>query len=88
MEQPYLAQMLQDLQQVTFVAMYRSFLMLILELIFVRNHIRYYDNGKYLKLIPSARLREFNQWLRSLKLPGSSWRVADPGHLHHLVKKP
>lgn len=39
-------------------------------------------NGKYLKQIGSPTLRTFNQWLRSLKLPGNSWRVQDPGHFH------
>jgi len=38
--------------------------------------------GKYLKQIGSPTLRRFNQWLRSLKLPGKSWRVKDPGHFH------
>ena len=42
-------------------------------------------NGKYLKQIPSVTMQRFNQWLRGLKLPGSSWRTKDPGHFH--IKK-
>ncbi|HKO89768.1 MAG TPA: RHS repeat-associated core domain-containing protein, partial [Polyangiaceae bacterium] len=40
--------------------------------------------GRYLQQIGSPRLRAFNQWLRSGRLPGSSWRVQDPGHIHIL----
>ncbi len=40
--------------------------------------------GKYLKQIGDPGLREFNQWLRSKRLPpGQSWwRTRDPGHFH------
>lgn len=39
-------------------------------------------NGKYIKQIPSTRMQRFNQWIRDLKIPGSSWRTKDAGHLH------
>lgn len=38
--------------------------------------------GKYLRQIPNDTFRQINQWLRSIKIPGTNWRVADPGHLH------
>ncbi len=38
--------------------------------------------GRYVRQIGSPTLRVVNQWLRGLKLPGSSWRVLDPGHFH------
>lgn len=40
------------------------------------------QGGRYLQQIPSNMMRQFNQWLRSLRIPGSSWRTQDPGHLH------
>lgn len=43
------------------------------------------NKGKYLKQIPSDRMRHLNQWLRKQKLPGNNWRTKDPGHLH--IKK-
>ncbi|MES2205856.1 MAG: hypothetical protein V4525_03550 [Pseudomonadota bacterium] len=41
--------------------------------------------GKYIKEIPNTTMQHFNQWLRQIKLPGSNWRVQDPGHFH--IKK-
>ena len=38
--------------------------------------------GKYIHQIPSTTLQNFNQWLRSLKVPFGGWRGADPGHFH------
>jgi hypothetical protein len=40
------------------------------------------NGGKYIQQIGSMSLRTFNQYLRSKKLPGSNWRVKDPGHFH------
>lgn len=38
--------------------------------------------GMYIRQIPSTTMQRVNQWFRQLKLPGSSWRTQDPGHLH------
>ncbi|MBA4387843.1 MAG: hypothetical protein C0404_07670 [Verrucomicrobia bacterium] len=38
--------------------------------------------GKYLAQIGNQTLRQFNQWLRGLRIPGTSWRVRDGGHFH------
>ena len=40
------------------------------------------NKGKYLNEIPSQTFRDYNQWFRSRKIPGKSWRVQDPGHYH------
>ena len=45
------------------------------------------NKGKYLNQIPSVRMREVNQWLRTQKLPGNNWRTKDPGHFHIKKKK-
>lgn len=38
--------------------------------------------GRYIQQIPSTTLQDFNQWLRSLRVPVGGWRAADPGHFH------
>jgi RHS repeat-associated protein len=43
-------------------------------------------NGKYVDEITSPMWRRINQWLRELRIPGSSWRTQDPGHFH--IKPP
>ena len=37
---------------------------------------------KYLNKIPTEVGRGLNKWVRSIKIPGTSWRTLDPGHLH------
>jgi RHS repeat-associated protein len=39
-------------------------------------------NGKFIKQIGSSNLQVFNQKIRNWKIPGDSWRTADPGHFH------
>ncbi|UYZ62540.1 leucine-rich repeat domain-containing protein [Hymenobacter weizhouensis] len=38
--------------------------------------------GKYLQQIGSPKLQQINQRFRNMKIPGKSWRTADPGHFH------
>ena len=40
---------------------------------------------KHVHKIPTEIGRSINRWFRSLKIPGSSWRTQDAGHLH--IKK-
>jgi hypothetical protein len=44
--------------------------------------IRWGAGGKFWKNIPSKSLQNANKQLREIKVPGDSWRTADPGHLH------
>jgi hypothetical protein len=47
--------------------------------------LRWGASPRYANKIGNNYLRQFNQWFRNLKLPGSNWRVNDSGHFH--VKK-
>lgn len=44
--------------------------------------LRWGASPKYLNKIGNQSLRNLNKSLRQTKFPGSSWRVADKGHLH------
>lgn len=44
--------------------------------------IRWGASPKYAIKIGNNYLRQINQKIRQIKLPGNNWRVKDPGHLH------
>ena len=50
-----------------------------------RTTVRWGASPKYKYKIKNKTLRKVNQNIRRKKLPGNSWRVQDPGHLH--IKK-